>query len=115
MVKNRQNAIHFKWGSTAVCDGWRLVNTPALSVIEERMPPGAAELPHYHQHARQFFYVLTGVLTFELAKTACSINAGEGIEVAAGIVHHVSNRSENEASFLVISSPATDGDRITVE
>jgi quercetin dioxygenase-like cupin family protein len=113
MVKNRQNATHFTWGDT--CDGWRLVTDPSLSVIEERMPPGAAEMRHFHRIARQFFYVLSGVLTFELGKTNCTVIAGEGVEVAPGIVHRVSNCSDGEVRFLVVSCPSTDGDRIAAE
>jgi mannose-6-phosphate isomerase-like protein (cupin superfamily) len=110
MVRNRQNAPHFTWG--AACDGWRLVADPTLSVIEEQMPPDAAEVRHFHQHARQFFYVLSGVLTFELGNTTCIVKEGEGVEVAPTLVHRVSNHSKAIVRFLVVSSPSTDGDRI---
>jgi quercetin dioxygenase-like cupin family protein len=113
MVKNRQNAMHFTWGDA--CDGWWLVADPSLSVIEERMPPGTAEALHFHRIARQFFYVLSGVLTFELGKTNRTVIASEGVEVAPGIEHRVSNCSDGEVRFLVVSCPSTDGDRIAAE
>ena len=50
-----RNAEHYTWGED--CDGWHLVREPALSVIEESMPPGAQEVRHYHEKAQQFFYV----------------------------------------------------------
>jgi hypothetical protein len=28
-----------------------------LSVIEERMPPGASEVRHFHTNAQQFFFI----------------------------------------------------------
>ncbi len=51
MIKNTTTAEHYTWGS--VCEGFRLLDRAELSVIQERIPPGAAELRHYHQRARQ--------------------------------------------------------------
>lgn len=59
----KDGAEHYVWGE--VNDGWHLVKRDDLSVIEERIQPGAAEVRHYHQKARQFFYVLAGELTME--------------------------------------------------
>jgi hypothetical protein len=39
---NKQTARHYVWGNG--CDGWHLVCTGSLSIIEERMPPGTAEV-----------------------------------------------------------------------
>jgi quercetin dioxygenase-like cupin family protein len=113
MVKNRQNAMHYTWGEA--CDGWRLVADPSFGVIEERMPPRTTEVRHFHRIARQFFYVLSGVLTFELGKTTHSLIAGDGIEIAPGIVHRVSNCSDDDVRFLVVSCPSTDDDRVAAE
>mgnify|MGYP001602642574 CR=1 FL=1 len=57
-------AEHYTWGDR--CDGWHLVRTTGLSIIEERMPPGTTETRHHHVHAHQFFYVLEGELTLEV-------------------------------------------------
>ena len=62
---DRRTASHYTWGDA--CDGWHLVRTPALSVIEERMPPRTSEARHYHRAAAQFFYVLRGRLSIEVA------------------------------------------------
>ena len=41
---DRGTAEHYTWGDG--CDGWHLVKGADLSVIQERMPPGArAERP----------------------------------------------------------------------
>jgi hypothetical protein len=53
---SKASAPHYTWAS--ICYGWRLIDTPGLSVVEERVPPGAGEVRHYHNEARQFFYVL---------------------------------------------------------
>jgi len=104
------NAEHYTWG--ADCDGWFLVRTPGLHVIEERMPPGAAERPHHHQRARQFFYVLEGELTMLFGDTAQAIRTGEGLEIAPGTAHQTLNRGMQPVRFLVVSQPPSHGDRV---
>jgi hypothetical protein len=51
---SRGNGEQYAWGDG--CDGWHLVKTPGMSVIQERMPPGRSETRHLHQHAHQFFF-----------------------------------------------------------
>jgi quercetin dioxygenase-like cupin family protein len=104
-----ENAEHYMWRE--VCDGWHLVSDANLSVIEERMPPGSQEQRHSHARARQFFYVLQGELTMELAGRRHSLTAGVGLEIAPGEPHQAMNKSEGEVRFLVISQPASQGDR----
>ena len=53
-----------------------LVDTPGLSVVEERVPPGAGEVRHYHNQARQFFYVLSGTAVLETEGSEHRIPAG---------------------------------------
>ena len=102
-------APHYGWGDG--CDGWHLVRADGLSVIEERMPPGAAEVRHRHARARQFFYVLDGRLTIEVAGAVHALGPGEGLEVAPGAAHQVHNREAAPAHFLVVSHPPAHGDR----
>ena len=64
MIRNRGNADHYTWG--ADCDGWHLLNHPEISVIEERVTPGASETPHRHAEARQLFYVLSGNVDMDI-------------------------------------------------
>ena len=108
-VISTQNAVHYRWGEN--CDGWHLVRAPGLSVIQERMPAGTAEVRHRHGTARQFFYVLAGELTLELDGVATTVPAGHGREVAPGIAHQVLNKSGAAVDFLVISQPPAHGDR----
>ena len=103
-------AEHYTWGDA--CDGWFLVRTPELHVIEERMPRGASERAHHHQRARQFFYVLEGELTIVLGAGEFVMRCGEGLEIAPGEVHQAVNHGPQPARFLVISQPPSHGDRI---
>ena len=65
MTISIENAEHYIWGE--VCDGWHLLKRDDISIIQERVPAGGAEVMHYHSRARQFFYILDGqgVMIFE--------------------------------------------------
>jgi mannose-6-phosphate isomerase-like protein (cupin superfamily) len=104
------DAEHYAWGDN--CDGWYLVRTAELNIIQEKMPPGAAETRHSHLRARQFFYVLEGELTMAVEHEEFILRAGEGIEIAPGQIHQAINRGAKDAHFLVTSQPPSHGDRI---
>jgi quercetin dioxygenase-like cupin family protein len=110
---SKSSAPHYTWAS--VCDGWRLIDAPELSVIEERVPPGAEEVRHYHNEARQFFYVISGTAVLQIEGSEHQIPAGSGIQVAPGVQHKFMNQSDKDVVFLVISAPSTKADRIDVE
>ena len=95
-----------------MCDGWHLVKQDGLSVLHERMPMNTSEARHYHEKARQFFFVLSGVATLEVDGELLTIEPQQGVEVSPGTPHQMMNRSNGELEFLVISSPNTKGDRI---
>ena len=103
------SAEHYSWGEA--CDGWHLVKQEGISVLQERMPPGTAEVRHRHGRARQFFYVLSGTLTLELEGTTHAIAAGAGIEVPPGAAHTAANRGAEDTYFLLVSQPPAHGDR----
>jgi len=105
-----KSAEHYKWG--ADCDGWHLVKTPDLSIIEELMPANTSETRHSHVHARQFFYVLEGELTMEIEHHQCVLKKGEGIEVSPGQQHQAANNGANALRIMVASQPPSHGDRI---
>ncbi|MBS1822356.1 MAG: cupin domain-containing protein [Acidobacteria bacterium] len=113
-VVSTANAEHYKWGgaSGADCDGWYLVRTPELNVIEELMPPGACERRHYHTRARQFFFVLDGELTMEIEGLEFPVGSGAGIEVSPGEKHQAMNRGNRPLRIMVTSQPPSHGDRI---
>jgi mannose-6-phosphate isomerase-like protein (cupin superfamily) len=110
---DRRTAQHYSWGNN--CDGWHLVKTETVSIIEEKMPPGTSEVRHYHQKSNQFFYVLKGNLQIEVEGSEVTMNSGQGLHIKAGERHQVFNRSANDAEFLVISNPPSHGDRIATE
>jgi mannose-6-phosphate isomerase-like protein (cupin superfamily) len=110
MATSSENADHYEWGNG--CEGWHLVRTASLSVIQERMPPGTAEIRHRHTRARQFFFVLAGRLTIEVDGTRHTLAPREGLEVSPGSAHEVRNDGSEPAEFLVVSEPPSHGDRV---
>ncbi len=107
-----KNAERYPWGDG--CEGWHLLKRDDLSVIQERVPPGKAEVLHSHTRARQFFYVLKGTATLIIDTTSVVLRDREGIEVAPGIPHQLRNDSSQDLEFLVISAPKSHGDRIVL-
>jgi uncharacterized cupin superfamily protein len=84
-------------------------------VIEERMPPGAREVRHWHARTRQFFYVLAGTLTLEVEGVTHRLPSRTGIELPQGTAHQAINDSGADVEFLVISEPPSHGDRREAE
>jgi len=107
---SRENAEHYRWGVD--CDGWYLVKDKQVSVIEEFMPPGAAEVRHHHERAQQFFYILAGEVLMEINGENVLIPAGSGVRILPGTRHQIRNPSCSPVRFLVISQPPSHGDRI---
>jgi mannose-6-phosphate isomerase-like protein (cupin superfamily) len=106
---NAKNAAHHAWGEG--CDAWRLLTSPELGIIQERVPPGSGETRHVHRRARQFFFVLAGTASFELAGQWHVLHARDGIEVPPNAPHLIRNDSLEVLEFLVIAQPDSRDDR----
>jgi mannose-6-phosphate isomerase-like protein (cupin superfamily) len=114
MIKvSKQEALkHYQWGNG--CDGWNFVDEQALSVKQERMPAGTAEVLHYHEKAQQFFFILKGIATFEIDGEIIVANEQEGIHIKPGQKHRISNNTDSAIEFILSSQPSTAGDRINL-
>lgn len=106
---NIQTADHYTWGQN--CDGWRLLMSDTLTIIQERMPPGTSEVRHRHTHSRQFFYVLSGELTMEVERETLLLTVGDGLEIPPGQAHQAFNHGVHDVDFLVTSQPPSQNDR----
>jgi len=111
-MKSIINAEHYTWGDN--CDGWHLLKTESLSVIQEKMPPGTSEQLHFHKHVQQLFYVLSGTATFEINGQVVILIAKESIHIPKMAKHCIANWSEQDLEFLVISEPKAHGDRLNL-
>jgi mannose-6-phosphate isomerase-like protein (cupin superfamily) len=112
MLTSIENAEHYVWGGN--CDGWHLLKRNDVSVIQERVPPGGSEIMHYHERARQFFYILEGEGTMVFEDHEVILQKGQGLEIVLLTKHQFKNNSQKDVHFLVISAPSTRGDRINV-
>lgn len=106
------NAEHYKWNNN--CDGWHLVKSEKLSVIQERVPSGACEQSHKHEFAEQFFFVLSGQATLIADSVTHVLNAQQGLHVPAGVVHQLCNYGDVDLEFIVTSTPPSHGDKVLV-
>lgn len=107
-----ENAEHYVWGE--VSEGWHLLKRDDMSIIQERVPAGGAEVMHYHNLARQFFYILDGEGTMVFDDKTVVLPKGQGIEIAPEVKHQFKNQSSTDVHFLVISVPTTRGDRFNI-
>src|SRR5574341_950721 len=98
MVISTDNAEHYVWGE--ICDGWHLLKRENISVNQERVPAGSAEVMHYHTIARQFFYVLEGEGTMVFEDHEVILRKGWGIEIPPHVKHQFKNQSNTDVSFL---------------
>src|SRR5579871_5248825 len=82
MITSIDNAEHYNWGEN--CDGWHLLKSDSLSLIQERMPPGTSEQLHYHHRAQQVFYILSGNAKFIVDGIEQLVGVGQSIHLAKG-------------------------------
>lgn len=113
MKMSKINAEHYLWGDN--CDGWHLVRNNDLSIIHERMLPNTYEIRHYHNLARQFFFVLSGTATLEVDGELIELKPQEGYEVPPHVPHQMFNKSNCDIEFIVTSQPNSRGDRVLIE
>ncbi len=109
----KNTARKYDWGTG--CAGYILSDSPGLSVKQEIMPPGTKERWHYHQHCRQFFFVLCGEATFYVDDDTYIVNENKGIGIDPGRKHYVANTGMFPLEFLVISQPSSNSDRINID
>lgn len=107
-----KNAEHYQWGD--MCDGWHLLKSDTLSVIQEKMPVGTFEQEHFHANAQQLFFILSGTASFILDGEEYNVTANESIHVPKMTKHLISNKSQDDLHFLVISEPKAHGDRVNL-
>lgn len=110
MKISKENSEHFIWGDK--CNGWHLVKSEKLSVIEELMLPNTKEQKHYHNLSEQFFQILSGIATFEIEEHTIEVEKGKGIHILPKIKHRIINNTSDNLEFIVISHPTTREDRI---
>jgi quercetin dioxygenase-like cupin family protein len=77
-----------------------------VGIIESVMPPGAPGPPLHKHDFDEAFYVLDGELTFNLGGGLVTIHAGEMAFAPGGEPHTFANRSDGDARYLIVCTPA---------
>lgn len=104
-----ENAPRSSWGEG--CDAWTLLSTRRLHVVEEQMPPGAAEKRHRHTSTDQLYYVLDGRAAVEIDGAEVSLEPRRAIRIPAGAGHRIRNGDDVNLRLLVASSGPPRDDR----
>ncbi|KXH85952.1 cupin domain-containing protein [Chryseobacterium kwangjuense] len=113
MIQSKNNSEYYTWGNA--CDSWVLEDSEGLSVKQEKMPAGTAEKLHFHELAKQVFYILEGEAVLYINSEKFLVRKGESISVRPKSEHFIANESHKAVEFLVISSPSTTHDRIEIK
>lgn len=113
MIQSKDNSKHYIWGNA--CDSWVLEDSTGLSVKQERMPAGTAEKLHFHESAKQVFYILEGEAVLYINGEKFLVKKGESISVRPKSEHFIANESHEVVEFLVISNPSTAHDRTEIK
>ena len=109
-IVSTENVESYLWGEG--CNGWHLVKTSALSVIQEQMPCNCSEVRHLHEKSEQFFYVLTGRATMVVGEETHTLKPRQGLHIPAEVPHQLKNEYHEDLVFIVTSTPPSHGDRI---
>ncbi len=111
-VVSKGNSEHYQWGDE--CDGWHLVKSPALSVIQERVPPNRGEVRHFHSKSEQFFFVLAGSAALEVDGEVFLLSTHQGFHVPCNRPHQLINNGQVDLHVMVTSTPPSHGDRVEI-
>jgi mannose-6-phosphate isomerase-like protein (cupin superfamily) len=101
---------HYSWGDD--CHGWTFVDTEALAVKQELMPPDTAEKMHYHEKATQFFFILKGRAKFTIDGEVTELREQQAIQINPMQKHFIANHQNTDLEFILYSYPSTKNDRI---
>ncbi len=102
----------FAWGNN--CSVWTLLDDKELTVMQEKMPPNSGDELHYHNLSTQFVYILSGTLQIEIDDKIVTLNAFQGLKIPKKSQHRVMNNSNDEVTFLLMSTPGHVDDRVLV-
>lgn len=81
-----------------------LINDNGVRVSEFSIEAGTQGVCHFHSEVMEYCYCLRGELSVNVGKNQSQyiLSPGEKIEIAAGLLHSVSNNSSNPSHYLVV-------------
>ena len=78
----------------------------AIAFLEATTPPGAGADPHIHHHNDELFYVLEGLMRFQVGEKTVEAPPGTFLFVPRGTVHAARNVGTEPARLLAAYVPA---------
>lgn len=75
------------------------------------MPPGSSEQMHWHEHAKQLFYILSGTATFIIQQQTILVEAQQSVLIHPKEKHLIKNEGNTLLSFILLSEPSSKNDR----
>jgi mannose-6-phosphate isomerase-like protein (cupin superfamily) len=82
-----------------------LVDHENLSIKLEELPPGGRSDLHFHNKARQFFFLIRGQALVEVDEEMTPLGTEQGVEVPPGRRHQIVNPGDDKTVFVLVSSP----------
>jgi uncharacterized cupin superfamily protein len=82
-----------------------------FGLMVETLHPGAVSSnPHWHEEEDEIAYVLTGEVTLveDGAETVLYPGDAAAWKAGSGVAHHLANRSEGPASYVIVGTRAAD-------
>ncbi len=112
MLKNTSNTPKVEWADN--CFSWNLIDRREFSLKMEEIPPGGSSDSHFHASSFQFFFILEGKATIELEGIQFKLKPNEGIEIPFRKKHQITNSSNENLRFLLISCPRIEKNDICI-
>jgi quercetin dioxygenase-like cupin family protein len=78
----------------------------AYSLLEYHAPPGVGSPFHTHRNESETFYILAGVLTFQLGEERVEAAAGATVSIPRGLRHAFANHGDGLVRALILAAPA---------
>lgn len=69
------------------------------------LKPGQSQKPHAHDRNDKIYHALTGTCHVQLGENIAPLPPGQVAIAPAGVIHGVENRSDTDATLLVIMAP----------
>ncbi len=82
-----------------------LYESPRLFCDIYCLKPGQSQKPHAHEHNDKIYHALEGTCHVQLGERIEPLAPGHVAIAPAGVVHGLENRSETEATLLVVMAP----------
>ncbi len=82
-----------------------LYESPHLFCDVYCLKPGQAQKPHAHAHNDKIYHALKGTCHVQIGERIEPLVPGSVAIAPAGVVHGVENRSDADATLLVVMAP----------